>query len=52
MFRKYIRRLRGHFGLLAPRLEIRRHVSWWWRALLLGGLSLLVFFWKDPGFAG
>lgn len=44
MFRKYIRRLRGYFGLLAPRLEIRRHVSWWWRALLLGGLSFLLFF--------
>lgn len=42
MLRKNIGRLRSRFGLLAPRLEVRRHVSWWWRVLSVVGLSLLM----------
>ncbi len=29
-----LRRLRGRFGIAAPRVAIRTHVPWYWRALL------------------
>ena len=29
-----LRRVRGRFGMLAPRMTVRAHVPWYWRALL------------------
>lgn len=34
-----LRRLRGRFGISAPRLAIRTHVPWYWRALSVVALS-------------
>lgn len=36
-----IRRLRQRFGINAPRLAIRAHVAWYWRALLAVGVISL-----------
>lgn len=53
-----LRRLRGRFGIAAPRVAVRTHVPWHWRALsvvLLTGASLAVAGWiYDAGqkFAG
>jgi hypothetical protein len=53
-----LRRLRGRFGISAPRLAIRTHVPWYWRALsivALAGASLALAGWiYDAGkrFAG
>jgi hypothetical protein len=53
-----LRRLRGRFGISAPRVAVRTHVPWYWRALsvvLLSGASLALAGWiYDAGrqFAG
>src|SRR3990167_925188 len=53
-----LRRLRSRFGISAPRVAIRTHVPWYWRALavvLLSGASLALAGWiYDAGqrFAG
>jgi len=53
-----LRRLRGRFGISAPRVAIRTHLPWYWRALsvvLLAGASLALAGWiYDAGqrFAG
>jgi hypothetical protein len=53
-----LRRLRGRFGISAPRLAIRTHLPWYWRALsvvVLAGASLALAGWiYDAGqrFAG
>jgi hypothetical protein len=53
-----LRRLRGRFGISAPRVAIRTHLPWYWRALsivVLSGLSLALAGWiYDAGqrFAG
>jgi hypothetical protein len=53
-----LRRLRGRFGISAPRVAIRTHLPWYWRALavvLLSGVSLALAGWiYDAGqrFAG
>jgi len=42
------RRLKGRFGISAPRVAIKTHVPWYWRALsvvLLSGASLAVAGW-------
>jgi predicted phage gp36 major capsid-like protein len=43
-----LRRLRGRFGIAAPRVTIRTHVPWYWRALaiaLTGGAAIAVAGW-------
>jgi hypothetical protein len=53
-----LRRLRSRFGISAPRVAVRTHVPWYWRALsvvLLSGASLALAGWiYDAGqrFAG
>ncbi len=53
-----LRRLRGRFGLIAPRVAIRPHIPWYWRALvtvvLLSGSIALAGWIYDAGrsFAG
>ncbi len=53
-----LRRLRGRFGISAPRVAVRTHLPWYWRALavvVLGGVSLALAGWiYDAGqrFAG
>jgi hypothetical protein len=53
-----LRRLRGRFGISAPRVAVRTHVPWYWRALsviLLSAASLALAGWiYDAGrqFAG
>jgi hypothetical protein len=53
-----LRRLRGRFGISAPRVAVRTHLPWHWRALsvvVLGGASLALAGWiYDAGqrFAG
>lgn len=53
-----LRRLRGRFGISAPRVAIRTHLPWYWRALavvILSGASLALAGWiYDAGqrFAG
>ena len=53
-----LRRLRGRFGISAPRVAIRTHLPWYWRALsvvVLSGASLALAGWiYDAGqrFAG
>jgi hypothetical protein len=53
-----LRRLRGRFGISAPRVAVRTHLPWYWRALsvvLLAGASLALAGWiYDAGqrFAG
>ena len=53
-----LRRLRGRFGISAPRVAIRTHLPWYWRALsivILSGVSLALAGWiYDAGqrFAG
>ena len=53
-----LRRLRGRFGISAPRVAVRTHLPWYWRALsviLLSGASLALAGWiYDAGrqFAG
>lgn len=53
-----LRRLRGRFGIAAPRVAVRTHLPWYWRALavvLLSGASLALAGWiYDAGrrFAG
>lgn len=53
-----LRRLRGRFGISAPRVAVRTHVPWYWRALaivVLSGVSLALAGWiYDAGqrFAG
>ena len=53
-----LRRLRGRFGIAAPRVAVRTHVPWYWRAvsvILLSGASLALAGWiYDAGrqFAG
>lgn len=53
-----LRRLRGRFGISAPRVAIRTHLPWYWRALsivVLSGVSLALAAWiYDAGqrFAG
>lgn len=53
-----LRRLRGRFGISAPRVAVRTHLPWYWRALsvvVLGGASLALAGWiYDAGqrFAG
>ncbi len=53
-----LRRLRGRFGIAAPRVAVRTHLPWYWRALavvVLSGLSLALAGWiYDAGqrFAG
>jgi hypothetical protein len=53
-----LRRLRGRFGISAPRVAVRTHVPWYWRALsivVLAGASLALAGWiYDAGqrFAG
>ena len=43
-----LRRLRGRFGISAPRVAIRTHLPWYWRALaivVLSGVSLALAGW-------
>lgn len=43
-----LRRLRGRFGISAPRVAIRTHLPWYWRALsvvVLAGVSLALAGW-------
>ena len=43
-----LRRLRGRFGISAPRVAIRTHLPWHWRALsvvVLSGISLALAGW-------
>ena len=53
-----LRRLRGRFGISAPRVAVRTHLPWYWRALavvILSGVSLALARWiYDAGqrFAG
>lgn len=53
-----LRRLRGRFGISAPRVAVRTHLPWYWRALsvvVLAGTSLALAGWiYDAGqrFAG
>ncbi len=53
-----LRRLRGRFGISAPRVAVRTHLPWYWRALsivVLSGASLALAGWiYDAGqrFAG
>ena len=53
-----LRRLRSRFGISAPRVAVRTHLPWYWRALsvvLLSGVSLALAGWiYDAGqrFAG
>lgn len=53
-----LRRLRGRFGISAPRVAVRTHLPWYWRALsvvVLAGASLALAGWiYDAGqrFAG
>lgn len=53
-----LRRLRGRFGISAPRVAVRTHLPWYWRALsviMLSGASLALAGWiYDAGrqFAG
>jgi hypothetical protein len=53
-----LRRLRGRFGISAPRVAVRTHLPWYWRALsivILSGASLALAGWiYDAGqrFAG
>jgi len=53
-----LRRLRGRFGISAPRVAVRTHLPWYWRALsvvVLAGVSLALAGWiYDAGqrFAG
>lgn len=53
-----LRRLRGRFGISAPRVAVRTHLPWYWRALsvvILAGASLALAGWiYDAGqrFAG
>ena len=53
-----LRRLRGRFGISAPRVAVRTHLPWYWRALavvVLSGVSLALAGWiYDAGqrFAG
>jgi len=53
-----LRRLRGRFGITAPKVAVRTAVPWYWRALaavILGAVALLLALWiYDAGrrFAG
>lgn len=53
-----LRRLRGRFGISAPRVAVRTHIPWYWRALavtLMAALALALARWiYDAGrqFAG
>lgn len=43
-----LRRLRGRFGIAAPRVMVRTHVPWYWRAIVLtvsGGVALALAGW-------
>lgn len=43
-----LRRLRGRFGIAAPRVTVRTHVPWYWRALgiaLTGAVALAMAGW-------
>lgn len=43
-----LRRLRGRFGIAAPRVTVRTHVPWYWRALafgVAGGVALALAGW-------
>lgn len=43
-----LRRLRGRFGIAAPRVTVRTHVPWYWRALafaVTGGVALALAGW-------
>ena len=43
-----LRRLRGRFGISAPRVAVRTHLPWYWRALavvVLSGVSLALAGW-------
>lgn len=43
-----LRRLRGRFGIAAPRVTVRTHVPWYWRALgvaVTGALALALAGW-------
>ncbi|QDX82250.1 hypothetical protein B9N43_13945 [Denitratisoma sp. DHT3] len=48
-----MRRLRGRLGVAAPRVAVRTHHPWYWRAvwvvLLLGGVLILVIGAYDMG---
>ena len=53
-----LRRVRGRFGMLAPRMTVRAHIPWYWRALvtvfLLAAVIVLASWVYDVGrrFAG
>lgn len=34
-----LRRLRGRFGIAAPRVAVRTHIPWYWRVLAVVGMS-------------
>lgn len=43
-----MRRLRGRFGIAAPRVTVRTHVPWYWRALAIavtGGVAIALAGW-------
>jgi hypothetical protein len=40
--RAFLRRLRRHFSISAPRMAVRTHLGWPWKAALAAGLLLLV----------
>ncbi|HEX8987447.1 MAG TPA: DUF6776 family protein [Rhodocyclaceae bacterium] len=48
-----LRRLRGRFGITAPRVTVRTHVPWYWRAAavaLTGGVAIALAGWMyDAG---
>lgn len=37
-----LRRLRGRFGIFAPQVAIRTHVPWYWRAVSIGAIFVLL----------
>ena len=47
---KRLRQLRKHFGVTAPKLSVKTHVAWPWRALVIGLIVALVGWMVWTGF--
>ena len=47
---KRFRQIRKHFGVTAPKLSVKTHVPWHWRALVIGAIVALVGWMVWTGF--
>ena len=47
---KRFRQIRKHFGVTAPKLSVKTHVPWHWRALVMGAILALVGWMVWTGF--